>query len=348
EHNVLRELNLVPARQPPPAERNVLRELNIARAPAPDPLAPTGEPLSTPLRHNRFITRGYIRIAQTLQGLLDPDFHPGGTSHVRPCWFAFAPHASQEAGKGMLGAAIARRIIDLAQGETLPSAAHAYDRVGLTGPMREGAEKLSGALGWHGLPRDAAAAIGALGGAMNLEPLSDPRTLWSTAHRIARLFFQAPGFLPLDKAEALARTLEGMLHEGNVAIFSDIGGSAQAYLGWRQDAGASPRTACCASSACATPRPSRRSAPTTSSSPAPARGPRRPTSRACCPTCPAPASWSPASRSPRRPARPPVAPRARRSSPSPTTASPGASSTMRCSPPSPRPCARPPRCPAPS
>lgn len=227
------------APQPLPAELNVLRDLtNVLRAPVPERVEPTGVPAGTPLRQNRFITQGYIRIAHSLQALLDPDFRPGGTSRVRPCWFAFAPHASQEAGKGMVGAAIARRIIDLAQGETLSSAAHAYDRVGLTGPMRAGAEKLSSALGWHGLPGDVAAALGALAGSMNLEPLSDPRTLWSTAHRLARLFFQAPGLLPLDKAEAMARTLERMLNEGNVAIFTDIGGSAQAYLAWRQGAGA--------------------------------------------------------------------------------------------------------------
>ncbi|MBZ4422682.1 hypothetical protein [Myxococcus sp. RHSTA-1-4] len=222
----------------PAAELHVLRDLNVLRAPVTDLLAPAGIPAGTPLRQNRFITQGYVGIAQTLQGLLDPDFQPGGASRVRPCWFAFAPHASQEAGKGMLGAAIARRIIDLAQGESLPSVAHAYDRVGLTGSMREGAEKLSTALSWHGLPRDASAAIGALAGAMNLEPLSDPRTLWSTAHRFARLFFQAPGVLPLNKAEAMARTLERMLNEGNLAIFTDIGGAAQAYLAWRRGAGA--------------------------------------------------------------------------------------------------------------
>lgn len=222
----------------PAAGAEVLRDLNVLRAPAPGLLAPTGVPPGTPLRQNRFITQGYIQIAQALQALLDPAYRPGRSSSVLPCWFAFAPHASQEAGKGMLGAAIARRIIDIAQGEALPSAAHAYDRVGLTGPMRAGAEKLSGALAWHGLPRDAATVIGALASAMNLEPLSDPRTLWSTAHRFARLFFQAPGVLPIDKAEALARTLERMLNEGNVAIFNDIGGSAQAYLAWRQGAGA--------------------------------------------------------------------------------------------------------------
>jgi hypothetical protein len=222
----------------PTPDVNVLRDLNVLRAPVPELLEPVGVPPGPPLRQNRFITQGYIRIAQRLQALLDPDFRPGGSSRVRPCWFAFAPHASQEAGKGMLGAAIARRIIDLAQGDAVPGTQNIYDRVGLTGAMRQGAEKLSGALSWHGLPADAAAAIGALAGAMNLEPLSDPRTLWSTAHRMARLFFQAPGVLPLDKAEALALTLERMLNEGNVAIFTDIGGAAQAYLSWRQGAGA--------------------------------------------------------------------------------------------------------------
>jgi hypothetical protein len=215
-----------------------LAELNVLRAPARNRVAPSVVPAGTPLRQNRFITHGYIDIAQAVQGLLDPDFRPGGTSRVRPCWFAFAPHASREAGKGMLGAAIARRIIDLAQGETLHTVAHAYDRVGLAGPMRQGAERLSTALSWHGLPREASAVIGALAGAMNLEPLSDPRTLWSTAHRFARIFFQAPGVLPLDKAEAVARTVERMLNEGNVAIFTDIGGAAQAYLAWRRGAGA--------------------------------------------------------------------------------------------------------------
>lgn len=223
---------------PSEARPGAARDANVLRAPAPGLLAPTGVPAGTPLRQNRFITEGYIRIAHALQSLLDPAFRPGTSGTVLPCWFAFAPHASQEAGKGLLGAAIARRIIDIAQGEALPSAAHAYDRVGLTGPMRKGAEKLSTALSWHGLPRDAAAVIGALASAMNLEPLSDPRTLWSTAHRIARLFFQAPGVLPLDKAEALARTLERMLNEGNVLIYTDIGGAAQAYLSWRTGAGA--------------------------------------------------------------------------------------------------------------
>ncbi|QSQ12124.1 hypothetical protein [Myxococcus landrumensis] len=190
-------------------------------------------PRGTPLEQNHFITQGYTRFARTLQALVDPDFHPEHGSQARPGWFTFAIHASHEAGKGMLGAAIARRLIDMAQGELLSSATQAYDRVGLHGSMRQGAEKLSGALDLQGLPREASTALGVLAGALNLEPLGDPRTLWSTAHRFARLFFQAPGILPLDKAESLTLTLERMLNAGNIAIFTDIGNAAEQYLAWR-------------------------------------------------------------------------------------------------------------------
>ena len=53
----------------------------------------------------------------------------------------------------------------------------------------------------------------------------------------AALYWSAPGLLPLDKAEGVVLTLERTLHGGNVAIFADIGGAANAYLEWRQSAG---------------------------------------------------------------------------------------------------------------
>ncbi|XXF77933.1 hypothetical protein P2318_33510 [Myxococcaceae bacterium GXIMD 01537] len=199
---------------------------------------PSAVPPGTPLEQNRFITQGYIRTAYALQELLDPQLVPNGASDVRPNWFALAPHASQEAGKGMLGAAIARRIIDAAQGELSPSVAAALDKGGLAGPSRLAVEKLAEALRWHGLPRDAAAALGALVGAMNLEALSDPRTLWTTALRLACLYLDAPGAQPLDKVESIVRTMERLLNEGNVAIFTDVGTSADLYLKWRASAGA--------------------------------------------------------------------------------------------------------------
>lgn len=208
---------------------------NTLRAPVPE-LAAAPEPLS-PLEQNRRITQGYGRIAQGLQALLDPSYRPGGTSRVLPNWYAFAPHASQEVGKGLLGAAISRRIIDAAQGEAPASTLEVLIRAGFTGPQRLALQALSEALTWYGLPRDVAAALASLQGAMNLEALTDPRTLWATAQRFAKLYIEAPGLLPLAKAEAVVLTLERFLNEGNVAIFSDIGTSGEAYLAWRQNAG---------------------------------------------------------------------------------------------------------------
>lgn len=206
---------------------------NTLRAPVPE----LTRPLS-PLEQNRRITEGYARIAQGIQAFLDPAYRPGGISRIFPNWFAVAPHASQEAGKGMVGTAIARRIIDAAQGQASPSVAQAFIRAGLSLPQRMALAALSQALSWYGLPHDVAAALASLQGAMNLEALADPRTLWATAQRFAKLYLEAPGFLPLSKAEAVVLTLERCLNEGNVAIFSDIGAAAESYLAWRQQAGA--------------------------------------------------------------------------------------------------------------
>ena len=71
----------------------------------------------SPLEDNRRITSGYIQLAYAFQALVDPSFQPGGTSLVRPNWFGFAPHASHEAGKGMLGAAMARHLLEAARGQ---------------------------------------------------------------------------------------------------------------------------------------------------------------------------------------------------------------------------------------
>ncbi|MBN1210049.1 MAG: hypothetical protein JXB05_34680 [Myxococcaceae bacterium] len=212
---------------------------NTPRAPLPELFAPVPGQLP-PLEQNRLITQGYLRIAHALQAILDPDFRPGGVSRMMPNWFAFAPHASQEAGKGMLGADIADRIIDAAQGEPSPSVQHALDRAGYNAPQRLTVEALSLALTWYGLPRDVAAALASLQGALNLEALVDPRTLWITAQRFAKLYMEAPGTDPLAKAEAVIVTLERCLNEGNVLIFSDIGGAADAYLTWRQEVGPAP------------------------------------------------------------------------------------------------------------
>ncbi len=189
-----------------------------------------------PLQDNRRITLGYIQLANELQLLLDPAFQPGGTSSVRPHWFCFAPHASQAGGKGMLGAALARRILDAARVQPSLSVAYALDRIGLTGPGRLHVESLALQLVGQGLVHDSAAAIAALTTAMNGEALADPRTLLITSARFGALYWSAPALLPLDKAERVVITFERTLHEGNLAIFSDIGGAGRAFLDWRQAA----------------------------------------------------------------------------------------------------------------
>jgi hypothetical protein len=192
---------------------------------------------STPLEDNRHITEGYVQLAHAFQTLLDPDFQPGGTSGVRPNWFAFAPHASHAAGKGMLNAAIARHLLEAARERPSLSVLEALDRVGLSGEAHLGVERLSLELVAQGLPTDAATSLGALTTGMNGEALADPRTLALTASRFASLYWSAPAPHPLDKAEAVVRTLERTLNEGNVAIFADIGGAANAYLAWRLSMG---------------------------------------------------------------------------------------------------------------
>ncbi|XHF15034.1 hypothetical protein NR798_23360 [Archangium gephyra] len=188
----------------------------------------------TPLEDNQRITEGYIQIAYELGGLLDPSLQPGGSSNVRPNWFVFAPHASRTGGEGMLGAALARRMLDAARGQPSLSVLHALDRAGITGTVRVTVENLSLELVVRGLPIDAAASLASLTTAMNGEALADPRTFATTASRFASLYWSAPAFLPLDKAESVVITLERTLHEGNLAIFSDIGGSALLYLDWRR------------------------------------------------------------------------------------------------------------------
>ncbi|MFP2933617.1 hypothetical protein ACLESO_52465, partial [Pyxidicoccus sp. 3LG] len=90
----------------------------------------------------------------------------------------------------------------------------------------------------YGVPVDAAASLASLITAMNGAALADPRTLLATASRFAALYWSAPALLPLDKAERVVVTLERTLHEGNLAIFNDIGGSGRLYLDWREGAGA--------------------------------------------------------------------------------------------------------------
>jgi hypothetical protein len=209
----------------------VTSALLLAVAMAPPARAEQGP---TPLEDNRRITEGYIQLAYEVGGLLDPALQPGGSSNVRPNWFVFAPHASRTGGEGMLGTALARRMIDTARGEPSLSVLHALDRAGLTGGARLTIEHFALELTVQGLPIDAAASLASLTTAMNGEALADPRTFATTTSRFASLYWSAPAIHPLDKAESVVLTLERTLHEGNLAIFTDIGGSARLYLAWRR------------------------------------------------------------------------------------------------------------------
>ncbi|WP_338863875.1 hypothetical protein [Myxococcus stipitatus] len=192
---------------------------------------------ATPLEDNRRITDGYIAIAYELGAILDPALVPGGTSAVRPTWFTFAPHASRTGGEGMYGAAIARRLINTARGFPSWSVTHALARVGIDAQLHATTRQIALELVVRGLPVDAAASLAALITSLNGEALLDVRTLTITVARAVQLYLSAPGFWPLDKVESVVVTLERTLHEGNVAIYTDIGGSGQLYLEWRQGAG---------------------------------------------------------------------------------------------------------------
>lgn len=186
---------------------------------------------------NRRITQGYIQLAHRFQALVDPHFKPGAPSQVLINWFGFAPHASQEAGKGMLGAHLARAILQAAEGKTAASVRHALERGGVSGPELLVAEKIADTLSWFGLSHDVAASLGTLVCAANLDEFADPRTLWTTGRRFTRLLHDAPGPTSLERAGAVVRTLEQLLLDGNVAIYSDIGHAGREYLRWRECTG---------------------------------------------------------------------------------------------------------------
>jgi hypothetical protein len=188
---------------------------------------------ATPLEDNRRITLGYIQLAYEMQALVDPGLQPGGASSVRPVWYGFAPHASQTAGQGMLGADLARRIIRSARSWPSYSVSYSLDRAGITGPMRGSIQSLAQELVVRGLPVDVSTSLASLATALNWSQLADSRVLFTTASRFMQVYSGAPGYWPLDKAESIVRTFERTLHEGNLAVYSDIAAAGRAYLDWR-------------------------------------------------------------------------------------------------------------------
>ncbi len=194
-----------------------------------------------PVEMNRSITRGYAQFARVFQALLDPDFvQPGRLprSARRPNWFAFAPHASDEVGRGIISASFACRTLDLLEGEA-PGVdmGQALASIGMSAASKGAALRLGMAARLAGIPQEAATVLGALATAGNYRAFEDPRTLVITAARLAELFIQAPARDPLRRAECIVETLRNTLTEGNLGIYSDVGGAAQAYLLFRRAAG---------------------------------------------------------------------------------------------------------------
>ena len=133
---------------------------NTLRAPSPELVSPVPAQLP-PLEQNRPHHRRATSASPTRSRRCSTRTSgPEASSRLCPNWFAFAPHASQAAGKGMLGAAVAQHILDAAQGEPAAPSTDALDRGGLRGPRGSSWSALSHALSWYGLPRDVAAAPG--------------------------------------------------------------------------------------------------------------------------------------------------------------------------------------------
>ncbi|HLL53871.1 MAG TPA: hypothetical protein VK447_10010 [Myxococcaceae bacterium] len=195
-----------------------------------------------PVTMNRNITRGYAQFARVFQAILDPTFARSGTpprSTIRPVWFAFAPHASDEAGKGIVSVAFANSVLDVLEGEAPPSdIGKVFAQTGMDPASKVMAQRMAGAARLAGMPLGPAMVVAALLTGSNSRVFEDPRTLAITIARVVELFGQAPGGDPLHKAESIVDTLGNTLAEGNLGIYSDVGGTAQAYLEFRRAVGA--------------------------------------------------------------------------------------------------------------
>ncbi len=216
-----------------------------APAPAPAPARPLPDAIGIAgdmsVRYealNRRINAGYAEYATRLQEIVDPGFAARGTSRAYPNWFAFAPYASREVGRGMHTASAALEAIrDVRRSggggaeplrEMVPGMSSA-EAAGLLGALERVLPTM----------RDDALTIGAfLFGLATKSPgdlgvLADPRTLAISARRLVALLETAPGRSVDEKLEAIAGTLRNALEAGNRAIFGDIGGAAQRYFEWR-------------------------------------------------------------------------------------------------------------------
>lgn len=138
---------------------------------------------------NLGINTAYVSMARQFQDIYDLP-HQG-----MPSWYAFAPFASREAGKGMRRAELALRLLENGEG-----------------------------------PGSAAELVDQLFDCSEARP--DGMVEVVTAARLTRLMAGLEGS-PRERLTQVARSVLNLLEAGNLAIVSEIGVAGQDYLEWR-------------------------------------------------------------------------------------------------------------------
>jgi hypothetical protein len=237
-----------PAAPALPARHDVLARAGAAAPPSiPSAAADAANPDLRFEALNRTINAGYAQFADSFQSIVDPGFSPGGVSETYPSWFAFAPYASHEVGRGLASTAAALDALREADG----AGRGAEDVITRLFPDLDGAQ----AAGLRATLETAFAAFGADAAragafflAMSDAPKSpgsfagllDPRRAAIAAGRFFSLVESAPGATLEAKLEAIAGTLRNALSDGNRRIYGDVGGAAERYLAWREAEPAPP------------------------------------------------------------------------------------------------------------
>lgn len=174
---------------------------------------------------NRAINQTYLGLADDFQKIFDPRFD--GESEVAPSWYAMAIYASRMAGKGMLAAQTALRIVEKFD-QPRRGLEEAFPQI----PSQD----------WDGLELEpkrggqlakATAFLTAFYLAQKERPdrvSLDPRVLTISAHRLAALLFH-----PEMDLTKFTRTVLNMLEDGNRRIFRDIGVAGQDFLKLRAE-----------------------------------------------------------------------------------------------------------------
>ncbi len=87
-------------------------EARLRARPIPDAIGTVSDPALRYEALNRRINAGYAEFANRFQEIVDPGFAATGSSDVYPVWFAFAPYASRQVGRGLHAAGLAAAGLD--------------------------------------------------------------------------------------------------------------------------------------------------------------------------------------------------------------------------------------------